>query len=76
MCVTKGRKYLNTADLLTGCIPILPTHRIPYGLENLEKWEGIFQSGNFEQNGKSHKLLEKVGEFQTNVIYYFLVILK
>ena len=24
----------------------------PLGLENLEKWEGIFQSGNFEQTGK------------------------
>ena len=24
----------------------------PLGLENLGKWEGIFQSGNFEQTGK------------------------
>ena len=24
----------------------------PLGPENLEKWEGIFQSGNFEQTGK------------------------
>ena len=24
----------------------------PLGLQNLEKWEGIFQSGNFEQTGK------------------------
>ena len=24
----------------------------PLGLENLEKWEGNFQSGNFEQIGK------------------------
>ena len=24
----------------------------PLGLENLQKWEGIFQSGNFEQTGK------------------------
>ena len=24
----------------------------PLGLKNLEKWEGIFQSGNFEQTGK------------------------
>ena len=30
----------------------------------MEKWEGIFQSGNFEQTGK-------VGEFQTNVIIVF-----
>ena len=33
------------------------------------KWEGIFQLGNFEQTGK-------VGEFQKNVICYFLVIFK
>ena len=28
------------------------TTGFPLGLENLEKWEGIFQSGNFEQTGK------------------------
>ena len=28
------------------------TSGFPLGLENLEKWEGIFQSGNFEQTGK------------------------
>ena len=40
------------------------------GLENLAKWEGIFQSGNLnklEKSGKSHKILEKVWEFQINV---------
>ena len=51
----------------------------PLRLENLEKWEGIFQSGNFEQagkvgesQGKSHKILEN-REFQTNVICYILI---
>ena len=28
----------------------------PLGLKNLGKWEGIFQSGNFEQTGKMHEL--------------------
>ena len=35
----------------------------PLGLENLEKWEGIFQSGNFEQIGKvreNHKKYWKI----------------
>ena len=27
----------------------------PHGLEILEKWENIFQSGNFEQTGKVEK---------------------
>ena len=59
----------------------------PLGLENLEKWEGIFQSGkspgNFEQTGKirekSGKITQNTGklrEFQTNIIFYFLVIFK
>ena len=32
-------------------------------LENLEKWEGIFQSGNFEQTGK---VREKSGKTTQN----------
>ena len=59
----------------------------PLGLENLEKWEGIFpvreKSGNFEQTGKvrekSGKITQNTGklrEFQTNIIVYFLVIFK
>ena len=46
----------------------------PFGLENLKKWEGDFQSGNFEQTGKVREMTqntEKVREFQTNVIYNF-----
>ena len=35
----------------------------PLGLENLEKWEGIFQSGNFEQTGK---VREKSGKTTQN----------
>ena len=55
----------------------------PLGLENLEKWEGIFQSGNFEQTGqvkrKAREITQNTGkfwEFQTNIICYFLVIFK
>ena len=31
----------------------------PHGLENLEKWENIFQSGNFEQSAKVRKFYPK-----------------
>ena len=33
-------------------------------LENLEKWEGIFQSGNFEQTGKVRENLTKYWKTQ------------
>ena len=47
----------------------------PLGLENLEKWEGIFQSGKSQgilnrleksgkSQGKSHKILEKLGNLK------------
>ena len=43
-------------------LPHMPT-KFPLRPENLEKWKGIFQSGYFEQTGKSqgksHKILEK-----------------
>ena len=50
----------------------------PLGLENLEKWEGIFQSGKSQgilnrlqksgkSQGKSHKILEKLKEFEINI---------
>ena len=55
----------------------------PLGLENLEKWEGIFQSGKsqgilnrLEKSGKITQNTGKLREFQTNIIYYFLVIFK
>ena len=49
------------------------------GLENLEKWEGILESGNFEQTGKSGIITQNTGnirETRTSVIYFFLVIFK
>ena len=53
------------------------------GLENLEKWEGIFQSGKsqgilnrLEKSGKITQNTGKLREFQTNIIFYFLVIFK
>ena len=55
----------------------------PFGLENLEKWEGIFQSGKsqgilnrLEKSGKITQNTGKLREFQTNIIFYFLVIFK
>ena len=52
----------------------------PLGLENLEKWEGIFQSGKSQgilirleksgkSQGKSHKILESQGI--SDKYYYF-----
>ena len=44
----------------------------PLGLENLEKWEGIFQSGNFEQTGKvrgNHIKYWKSREFQRYLLF-------
>ena len=55
----------------------------PLGLENQEKWEGIFQSGKsqgilnrLEKSGKITQNTGKLKEFQTNIIFYFLVIFK
>ena len=43
--------------------------------KNLEKWEGIFQSGNFEQTGKvreNHtKYWKNIREFQKNAMLFF-----
>ena len=48
-----------------------------------KKWEGIFKSGKsqrilnkLEKSGKIKQNTGKLKEFQTNVIYYFLVIFK
>ena len=49
------------------------------GLENLEKWEGIFRSGNFEQTGKVRDNHTKYWKYQGNsdICYLlFLVIFK
>ena len=50
----------------------------PLGLENLEKWEGIFQSGKsqgilnrLEKSGKSHKILENSGNFRQILFIIF-----
>ena len=71
------REYLEngkTLNFVTG---------FPLGLENLEKWEGIFQSGKsqgilnrLEKSGKITQNTGKLREFQTNIIFYFLVIFK
>ena len=46
----------------------------PLGLENLQKWEGIFQSG--KSQGILNRLEKSGQEFQTNIICYFSVIFK
>ena len=50
----------------------------PLGLENLEKWEGIFQSGKsqgilygLKKSGKSHKILEKSGNIRIMLVIIF-----
>ena len=47
----------------------------PLGLENLEKWEGIFQAGKsqgifnrLEKSGKITQNIGKLGEFEINII--------
>ena len=47
----------------------------PLGLENLDKWEGIFQSGKsqgilnrLEKSGKITQNTGKLGEFEINII--------
>ena len=63
--------FLYTAATKTFTI----TTGFPLGLENLEKWEGIFQSGKSqgilnrleksgESQGKSHKILENSGNLR------------
>ena len=55
----------------------------PLGLENLEKWEGIFQSGKspgilnrLEKSGKTTQNTGKLRKFQKKVICYFSMIFK
>ena len=48
--------------------------RFPLGMENLQKWEGIFQSG--KSQGILNRLEKSGQEFQTNIICYFSVIFK
>ena len=50
-------------------------------LENLEKWEGIFQSGKsqgilnrLEKSGKIAQNTGKLREFEINIIWYLYII--
>ena len=63
------------ADLSRNCSAVKYFTGLPLGLENLEKWKGIFQSGKScgilnrleksrKSQGKSHKILEKLGNFE------------
>ena len=60
---------IHSVDVITG---------FPLGLGNLEKWEGIFQSGKsqgifnrLEKSGKITQNTEKVRVFLKNIIYNF-----
>ena len=64
---------INTNEALLTCSGFL------LGLENLEKWEGIFQSGNFEQTGKvreNHTKYWKIEGISEKIICYFSMIFK
>ena len=59
------------------CIPYINLYKagFPLGLENLEKWEGIFQSGKsqgilnrLEKSGKITQNTGKLKEFEINII--------
>ena len=73
---TTVKTHHGTAVPVTGRIPpaakvrnavtFLYVAEFPQHLENLEKWEEIFQSGNFEHNAKARKFTQntsKVEEF-------------
>ena len=76
-CVGGGwrRGELSIVPLISSGFPLRLEN-----LENLEKWEGIFQSGKsqgilnwLEKSGKITQNTGKLREFQTNIICYFLV---
>ena len=69
--IKPGNILLKTED---GCA-VVKLAWFPLGLENLEKWEGIFQSGKsqgilnrLEKSGKITQNTGKVGEFEINII--------
>ena len=56
-------------------LALLDLAGFPLGLENLEKWEGIFQSGKsqgilnrLEKSGKITQNTGKIREFEINII--------
>ena len=62
---------------------VLTSTGFPLGLENLEKWAGIFRSGKsqgiltrLEKSGKITQNTGKLREFQTNIICYSSVTAK
>ena len=67
---TKGRPFSH--PILISAFSCTATSGFPLGLENLEKWEGIFQSdkksGNFEQTGKVRENHTKYWKTEINII--------
>ena len=54
---------------------VMPKSGIPPGLENLEKWESIFQWGNLGQTGKVRGFYTKCYESMENYLINKLKIL-
>ena len=84
ICVVRQAFWENVVDSFS-CfyIEIAYSTGFPLGLENLEKWEGIFQSGKsqgilnrLEKSGKATPNTGKLREFQKKIICYFSMIFK
>ena len=73
---TRDSMYVCVGHISNEAIPMRAySPGFPLGLENLEKWEGIFQSGKSQgifnrleksgkSQGKSHKILENSGNLR------------
>ena len=64
-----------SSELVTEMVSMTQFTGFPLGLENLEKWEGIFQSGKsqgilnrLEKSGKITQNTGKLREFEINII--------
>ena len=78
-CVDKGNETVEVLEIYYCNIAGFPLRMDK--LENLEKWEGVFQTGKsrgilnrLEKSGKITQNTGKIREFQTNIICYFSVI--
>ena len=70
-CWLNGHKYQRAYAIMNWVsLSSLFTHP----LENLEKWESIFQSGNFEHTWESQRLLQKTLDKFGNLFCIFFVI--
>ena len=75
LSTTEGNCLLNIMFDTFDLCDLRKNSGFPHGLENLEKWEGIFQAGKnrgilnrLEKSGKISQNTGKLKQFQTNVI--------